>query len=40
MGRVIQAVSVIGILILAVIVVMAILSLTGQFDPSYRNPSP
>jgi hypothetical protein len=38
MGRVIQLVSMIGILILIGIVILGILSLTGQFEPSFTNP--
>ncbi len=38
MGRVIQLVSMAGVLVLIVLVVMAILALTGQYEPSFTNP--
>ena len=37
-GRVIQLVSMAGVLVLIVLVVMAILALTGQYEPSFTNP--
>lgn len=38
MSRLFQFVSLIGWLLLAVIVILAILSLTGSFDPKFTNP--
>jgi hypothetical protein len=38
MGRVFTVVSLVGVLVLLAIIVLAILSLTGQFEPTYTNP--
>jgi hypothetical protein len=38
MGRVFTVVSMVGVLILLAIIILAILSLTGQFEPTYTNP--
>jgi hypothetical protein len=38
MGRVFTFVSALGVLILAVIIVLAILSLAGVFEPTFTNP--
>lgn len=38
MGRVFTFVSAVGVLILAAIVILAILSLAGVFEPTYTNP--
>ena len=38
MGRVFTFVSAVGVVILAVIIVLAILSLAGVFEPTFTNP--
>jgi hypothetical protein len=38
MGRVFTFVSAVGVLVLLGIIVLAILSLAGVFDPTYTNP--
>ncbi len=38
MGRLLTVISILGVVILAAIVILAILSITGQFDPKYTNP--
>jgi hypothetical protein len=38
MGRVFTLVSMVGVVVLAVVIILAILSLTGHFDPTYTNP--
>lgn len=38
MGRTLQLITVVGVVILAALVVMAIMSLAGSFDPQYTNP--
>lgn len=38
MGRVFTFVSAVGALLLIAIIILAIMSLTGYFDPTYTNP--
>jgi hypothetical protein len=38
MGRAFTFVAAVGVLILAALVLFAILSLAGVFDPTYTNP--
>ena len=38
MGRIITLISYLGVAILAVIIILAIMSITGQFEPEYTNP--
>jgi len=38
MGRIITLISFLGALVLVVIIILAILSLTGQFEPQFTNP--
>jgi hypothetical protein len=38
MGRVFTILSGLGVLVLAALVILAILSLAGVFDPTYTNP--
>ena len=38
MSRVFQLISMVGALLLIAIVILAILSFTGAFEPSYTNP--
>jgi len=38
MGRLFTLISILGVVILAAIIILAILSITGQFEPEYTNP--
>lgn len=38
MSRVFQFVSLAGVVVLIALVIMAIMALTGSYDPTYTNP--
>ena len=38
MGRIFTLISFLGVLVLIAIIVLAIMSITGQFEPQFTNP--
>jgi hypothetical protein len=38
MGRIFTLISILGALVLIAIIILAIMSITGQFEPQFTNP--